>query len=74
VAVAYAVLRHRVFDVRMVIRRGLQYLFARRALQALVAVPAIAFAVTFDRLGARRRPSFRAPRAAPIVNMIYNRS
>jgi eukaryotic-like serine/threonine-protein kinase len=44
--VAYAVLRRRLFDVRVAIRRGFQYLLARHALQALVAVPAFAFAVT----------------------------
>jgi eukaryotic-like serine/threonine-protein kinase len=44
VAVAYAVLRHHVFDVRVVVRRGLQHLLARRALQTLTAVPAIVLA------------------------------
>jgi len=37
--VAYAVVKHRVFDIRVVIRRGLQYLLAKGALQALVAAP-----------------------------------
>jgi hypothetical protein len=34
-AIAYAVLRHRVFDVRVIIRQGLQYAAARRLLLAL---------------------------------------
>lgn len=46
VAVAYAAVRHRVFDVRVVIRRSLQYILAKRALQALTAVPIVALAIT----------------------------
>jgi eukaryotic-like serine/threonine-protein kinase len=38
-AVAYAVAKHRVFDARIAIRRGFQYLLARRALQVLLALP-----------------------------------
>jgi len=45
-AVAYAVVKHRVFDIRVVIRRGLQYLLAKGALRALVAVPLVALAYT----------------------------
>jgi eukaryotic-like serine/threonine-protein kinase len=45
-SVAYAVVRHRVFDISVVVRRGLQYLLARRALQALIAVPIVAMAYT----------------------------
>jgi eukaryotic-like serine/threonine-protein kinase len=46
VTVAYAVLRHRVFDVRVVVRRSLQYLLAKHAVQGLAAIPAMAFAAT----------------------------
>jgi tRNA A-37 threonylcarbamoyl transferase component Bud32/GAF domain-containing protein len=49
VTVAYAVVKHRVFDVRVIIRRGVQYLFAKRGLQALVAVPLVALVVTIIR-------------------------
>lgn len=42
IAVAYAVLKHRIFDIAVVVRRGLQYLLARRALQVLLALPALA--------------------------------
>ena len=38
-SVAYAVVKHGVFGVKVAIRRGIQYLLARRALQALLAVP-----------------------------------
>jgi eukaryotic-like serine/threonine-protein kinase len=38
-AAAYAIVRHRVFGIAVVVRRGLQYLLARRALQAAVALP-----------------------------------
>jgi tRNA A-37 threonylcarbamoyl transferase component Bud32 len=34
-AIAYAVLRHRVFDLRLIVRQGLQYALARRLLLAL---------------------------------------
>jgi hypothetical protein len=44
--VAYAVVKHRVFDIRVVVRRGLQYLLATGALQALVAVPLAALIYT----------------------------
>jgi len=45
-SVAYVVVRHRVFDITVVVRRGVQYLLARRALQALTAAPLLAVAVT----------------------------
>ena len=44
--VAYAVVKHRVFDIRVVVRRGLQYLLAKGALQALVAAPLAALTYT----------------------------
>ena len=43
---AYAVVRHRVFDISVVVRLGVQYLLARRALQVLAAVPLAALAWT----------------------------
>lgn len=51
ISVAYAVIVHRVFDIRVVIRRGLQYLLARRVLQALVALPlaALVYTLVVDR-------------------------
>jgi eukaryotic-like serine/threonine-protein kinase len=36
IAFAYALLRHRLFDVRLIIRQGLQYAFARGVLLSLV--------------------------------------
>lgn len=48
-SVAYAVVKHRVFDVSVAIRRGLQYLLARQALQALLALPVLGLAVTIIR-------------------------
>ncbi|MCA1615674.1 MAG: protein kinase [Acidobacteria bacterium] len=44
VAVAYAIVRHRVFDIDLVVRRGLQYLLARNALRAVVALPVVGLA------------------------------
>jgi tRNA A-37 threonylcarbamoyl transferase component Bud32 len=48
-AVAYAVVRHQLFDIRLIIRRGVQYLLARRVLQVIVAIPLVAFVVTIAR-------------------------
>ena len=45
-SMAYAVVKHRVLDIRVVVRRGLQYLLARRALQAAVALPIAVLAYT----------------------------
>jgi serine/threonine-protein kinase len=39
---AYAVVKHRVLDIQVVVRRGLQYLLARRALQAALVLPFLA--------------------------------
>ena len=45
-SMAYAVVKHRVLDIKVVVRRGLQYLLARRALQAAVALPIAVLAYT----------------------------
>jgi len=45
---AYAILRHRVLDVRLLIRQGLQYAFARRIL--LSVVPALIVVLLVDLL------------------------
>lgn len=39
ITLIYSILKHRVMDVRLVIRRGLQYLFARNVLWALLLLP-----------------------------------
>ncbi len=44
-AIPYAVLVQRVLDVRLIARRALQYLLARSAVTALVAVPTVALAL-----------------------------
>jgi GAF domain-containing protein len=46
VAVAYAVVKHRVLDITVAIRHGVQYLLARRALQVLTILPIMALAYT----------------------------
>ena len=45
---AYAILRHRLFDIRVIIRRGLQYALARRVLLSLV--PALGLILLGDLL------------------------
>jgi hypothetical protein len=42
----YAIIKHRVFEINVVVRRGLQYLLARNVLQILFALPLIALAYT----------------------------
>jgi hypothetical protein len=46
ICMAYAIVKHRVLDIKVVVRRGVQYLLARRALQAAVAVPVLVLAWT----------------------------
>ena len=43
---AYAILRHRVIPVSLIVRRGLQYLLARNALRALAVLPAAGLLLT----------------------------
>jgi eukaryotic-like serine/threonine-protein kinase len=38
-ALMYGVLKHRLFDIRVVVRRGLRYMLARRVLQAILILP-----------------------------------
>jgi len=42
---AYAVVKHRVLDIQIVVRRSLQYLLAQNVLRVLAAIPAIALLV-----------------------------
>ncbi|HKA18464.1 MAG TPA: PDZ domain-containing protein [Blastocatellia bacterium] len=38
---SYAIIKHRVFDINVVVRRGLQYVLARNVLQVILALPLI---------------------------------
>ena len=51
ISVGYAVLKHRVFDIQVVIRRGLQHLFAKQVLRLILALPlaALAWAIIINR-------------------------
>jgi len=42
IATGYAILKHRLFDIHVVLRRGLQYLVARNVLRFVLALPALA--------------------------------
>ena len=43
-AFAYAIIKHHVFDITFVVRRGLQYLLAKNALRFLLALPIVGLA------------------------------
>src|SRR4029077_11613712 len=58
---AYAILRHQVFDVRVLVRQGLQYALARRVL--LAAVPALVIALLIDLLAHGDQPLLAIVRA-----------
>jgi hypothetical protein len=45
VALAYAIVKHRVLGIRVVIRKGLQYLLAKNVLRVILWLPLIAIAV-----------------------------
>src|SRR4029453_17041884 len=45
-AYAYAILRHRVIPITLIIRRGVQYLFAKNVLRLLIALPILGLIVT----------------------------
>ncbi len=51
---AYAILRHRLFDIRVILRRGLQYALARQVL--MTAVPALGGLLVLDLLRMYRKP------------------
>src|SRR5260370_27503817 len=46
ISIGYAVLKHRVFDIQIVVRRGLQYLFAKNVLRLIIALPLAALVST----------------------------
>src|SRR5262245_37146254 len=46
IAIAYAIARHQVIPVSLIIRRSLQYLFAKNALRLLLALPLAGLALT----------------------------
>ncbi|HEX8617293.1 MAG TPA: protein kinase, partial [Thermoanaerobaculia bacterium] len=54
---AYAVVRHRIFNVRVLVRRSLQYALARSTLLAVMSLPVLGLAVF---LWAHRRDSLAA--------------
>ncbi|HYM21740.1 MAG TPA: protein kinase [Vicinamibacterales bacterium] len=45
-AIVMAVWREQLFDIRVLVRRGLQYLFARTAMRTLLALPVLLLAVS----------------------------
>jgi tRNA A-37 threonylcarbamoyl transferase component Bud32 len=68
VALTYAVLRHRMFDVRVIVRQGLQYAVARRALVA--AVPVLAGLLVLDLITHRQQTIGEALRARGWIYVV----
>jgi hypothetical protein len=71
VSVPYAVLVHRVLDVRLIARRALQHALARSMALALVAVPGLALAVyLWASRGERVGTVFSGPRVPLLLSVI----
>jgi hypothetical protein len=49
ITIAYAVVKHQLFDIRLIIRMGVRYLLAKRALQVILALPVASIVITFVR-------------------------
>ncbi|HEY6266961.1 MAG TPA: protein kinase [Candidatus Acidoferrum sp.] len=65
---AYAILRHRVFDLGVIVRRGLQYTLARSVL--LTAVPALGLALLIDLLVHGQQPLLEISRARGWIYVV----
>jgi hypothetical protein len=63
IALAYAIIKHRILGIRVVVRKGLQYLLAKNVLRFLLWLPLIA--ITLDIVVHPRRP---------IADFFLNRS
>ena len=61
VSLAHAILRHRLFDIRVMVRQGLQYALARRVVVS--AGPAVAALLLLDLLAHRDQPPVTVLRA-----------
>jgi tRNA A-37 threonylcarbamoyl transferase component Bud32 len=66
---AYAILRQRLFDVRVIIRRGLQYAMARRVLLALPLMAAALLAIDLILHG--QQPLFEVLKARGAVYLAF---
>jgi len=69
-SVAYAVLKHRMFGVRVIIRAGIRYALARQVLVALMALPLLAIAYQIGRQGFGQIASARSLRLIPLVGAL----
>ena len=65
---AYAILRHRLFDVRVILRQGLQYALARRVL--LAVVPALGGLLLADLLFHGQQPLVEILRARAWIYVV----
>jgi eukaryotic-like serine/threonine-protein kinase len=70
VSFAYAILRHRLFDVRLIVRRGVQYALARRLLLSLV--PALLLGMVIDLYVHRDEPMKDVVAARALVYLVLS--
>src|SRR5258708_20783604 len=68
ISIGYAVLKHRVFDIQVVIRRGLQHLFAKQVLRLILALPLAALAWTI--IISRDRPLTAILSSNPLLLLV----
>ena len=68
--VAWAVVRHRMFDMRVIVRRGLRYALARRVLLSVLAIPLVAFVYTLGGSAGQEASMGRSAAMVPLAALL----
>jgi phosphoserine phosphatase RsbU/P len=68
--VGWAVIRHRMFDVRVILRRGLRYALARRVLLTVLAIPLVVFVYALADSTADELTSPRSLAMVPLAALL----
>ena len=68
--VAWAVVRHRMFDVRVIVRRGLRYALARRVLLSVLAIPLVVFVYALADSSVAELSSARSLAMVPLAALL----
>jgi hypothetical protein len=58
---AYAIIKHRMFEIQVIVRKGVQYLFAKKILQFFIYLPVVLIFL-----------ALRAQRSRPIPEVLFN--